>query len=101
MVIASDVDQAWADMGPYLLHDAQMYAEWMGIDSNAASLSVAKSVDELRAANGAYRIVTPEEAVDLIGKYGVLSMHPMCGGMPPELAWTSLHAYENHVAPNL
>lgn len=99
--IATDVDQAWADMGPYLLHDAQMYAEWMGADSNAASLSVASTVDELRAADGAYRIVTPEEAIELIGRYGVLSMHPMCGGMPPELAWTSLHAYEHHVAPNL
>ncbi|NNE73719.1 MAG: LLM class flavin-dependent oxidoreductase [Acidimicrobiales bacterium] len=99
--IATDPDRGWADMGPYLLHDARMYAAWMGADSNSASLSTAAGVDELREANGAYRIVDPDQAVDLVNRYGVLSMQPLCGGMPPDLAWTSLHAYEQHVAPRL
>ena len=97
--IAEDVEQAWADMGPYLLHDAQMYAEWMGPDSNASSFSTAATVDDLRSGNGAYRIVTPADAIDLIGQFGALSMQPLCGGMPPDLAWASLRLLESKVLP--
>ncbi len=97
--VADDVDQAWADMGPYLLHDAQMYADWMGAGSNASSFSTAATVDDLRSAAGAYRIVTPSDAIELIGQFGVLSMQPLCGGMPPELAWTSLRLLERDVLP--
>ena len=28
--VARDIDRAWAEIGPHLLHDAQMYAKWMG-----------------------------------------------------------------------
>ena len=28
--ISKDPDRAWAALGPYLLHDAQAYAAWMG-----------------------------------------------------------------------
>jgi alkanesulfonate monooxygenase SsuD/methylene tetrahydromethanopterin reductase-like flavin-dependent oxidoreductase (luciferase family) len=28
--VAEDPDRAWRELGPYLLHDAQMYAAWMG-----------------------------------------------------------------------
>ena len=45
--VAPDLDAAWAEMGQYLLHDAQMYAAWMG-DSAAVTKSVARSVDDLR-----------------------------------------------------
>jgi alkanesulfonate monooxygenase SsuD/methylene tetrahydromethanopterin reductase-like flavin-dependent oxidoreductase (luciferase family) len=31
--VAEDPDRAWAEMGPYLLHDARCYAAWMG-DAN-------------------------------------------------------------------
>jgi hypothetical protein len=26
-------------------------------------------------------------------------LHPMCGGMPPEMAWSSLRLFENEVLP--
>jgi hypothetical protein len=28
-------------------------------------------------------------------------LHPMCGGMPPELAWSSLRLFEKQVLPAL
>ena len=27
--------------------------------------------------------------------------HPMCGGIPPELAWSSLRLFEHEVLPRL
>lgn len=89
--LAEDVDEAWEQYGPYLLHDAVIYREWFGEDSAAASQSHATTVEELRAENGAYRIFTVDEAADRVAAGMPLSMQPLCGGLPPELAWKSVH----------
>lgn len=94
--VAKDVDQAWEKMGPYLLHDAQMYGKWME-SNNTAATSYASSIDELRGEEGPYRIVTPEEAVGMIKGGEILAMQPLCGGMPVELAWKSLRLVADEV----
>lgn len=92
--VSDDPDRGWAEIGPHLLHDARMYSEWMG---NAASLSVshATTVEELRAENGAYRIVTLDEARALRDQYGMLSLQPLSGGIPPDIAWPYLEPLAN------
>jgi alkanesulfonate monooxygenase SsuD/methylene tetrahydromethanopterin reductase-like flavin-dependent oxidoreductase (luciferase family) len=97
--VAEDPDRAWRELGPYLLHDAQMYASWMGESSTSVSKSVAKSVDELRRENGAYRIFTPEQAAAQIKKNGMLMTQPLAGGIPPKLAWPSLELLAAKVLP--
>lgn len=99
--VAEDVDAAWAAMGPHLLHDAQAYGAWLGDDHDAVTQSSATTVEELRAENGSYRIVTPEEAVALIHANGYLGLQPLCGGMDPGLAWGSLRLIADEVMPNL
>ena len=99
--VAEDPDRAWADLGPYLLHDARMYAAWMGDAHTAASKSAAADVDALRAENGAYRIFTPEEAVEHVRASGLLLLQPLCGGLPPEKAWPSLELVASKVMPAL
>jgi alkanesulfonate monooxygenase SsuD/methylene tetrahydromethanopterin reductase-like flavin-dependent oxidoreductase (luciferase family) len=101
LFVSADPDEAWSRYGSYLLHDARMYGEWLGGDHPAANRSHAGSVEELRAERGAYRIVTPEEAVAMVRGGGTLSLHPLCGGLPPDLAWESLHAIEQQVLPAL
>jgi alkanesulfonate monooxygenase SsuD/methylene tetrahydromethanopterin reductase-like flavin-dependent oxidoreductase (luciferase family) len=98
--VAEDPDRAWRELGPYLLHDAQMYAAWMG-ESGAISKSVARSVDELRHENGAYRIFTPEQAIAQLRKSGMLMLQPLAGGIPPKLAWPSLELLAAKVLPAL
>lgn len=98
--VADDVDRGWRDLGPYLLHDALMYGRWLGADTNAASYSGATTVEELRR-SAAYQVVTPEQAVELVERFGTLSLVPLCGGVPPELAWSSLHLIERQVLPAL
>src|SRR5207248_2656991 len=44
MFVAEDVDRAWKEIGPFMLHDAQMYASWLG-DGAAASKSNAMTID--------------------------------------------------------
>jgi alkanesulfonate monooxygenase SsuD/methylene tetrahydromethanopterin reductase-like flavin-dependent oxidoreductase (luciferase family) len=99
--VADDVDEAWLQLGPHLLHDARMYDEWMVPDANAASRSAAGSVEELRAEAGAYRILTVDEAVAQVQAGGLLSMQPLCGGAPPDVAWKSVRLAGTEVQARL
>jgi alkanesulfonate monooxygenase SsuD/methylene tetrahydromethanopterin reductase-like flavin-dependent oxidoreductase (luciferase family) len=98
--LAEDVDRAWAQLGPHLLHDAQMYSGWLG-ESGSVSRSRAASVAELRAEQGPYRIFTPDEAAAHVRRNGLLLMHPLCGGIPPALAWEHLELVAKKVRPAL
>jgi alkanesulfonate monooxygenase SsuD/methylene tetrahydromethanopterin reductase-like flavin-dependent oxidoreductase (luciferase family) len=99
--VAEDPDRAWSELGPYLLHDATMYAAWMGGAHTSASRSSARDVEALRDENGPYRIFTPDEAVAYVKGHGVLLLQPLCGGLPPELAWPSLELVAGKVMPAL
>ncbi len=97
--VAEDVEAGWEQYGPYLLHDARMYADWMGAETRNASFSSADSIDELRSEQGNYCVVDPDGAREIISTHGALSLQPLCGGMPPELAWHSLRLIEAEVLP--
>jgi len=87
--VADDPEQAWAEIGEYLLADATSYGEW-NAHRQTASVSFARTVDELRSERGEYQIITPEEAASY-GERGVpLALQPLVGGIPPEVAWRYL-----------
>lgn len=96
--VADDLDRAWAEIGPHMLHDAQMYAKWLG-SARSVPKSTAQTVDELRGQQGAYQIFTPDEAVDYVKKNQILMLQPLCGGLPPEIAWASLELIADKVLP--
>ncbi|MCT9093666.1 LLM class flavin-dependent oxidoreductase [Streptomyces sp. ASQP_92] len=96
--ISEDPDRTWAEYGEHFLHEARMYASWQSKDIRSAVKSAATSVAELRA-EGVYRIVTPEECAALAADSLVL--HPLCGGMPVDEAWQSLHLFCERVLPAL
>ncbi len=97
--VAEDPDAAWAEYGPYLLHDARMYGAWMGDAHDSVSKSGADSVEALRAERGNYRIFSIDEAVAHVREKGLLAMQPLCGGLPPELAWRSVRLVVEKVLP--
>jgi len=98
--VARDVERAWREIGPYLLHDAQMYGSWLA-GMGSITKSAAANVDALRAENGNYRIFTPDEAALRIREQGALMLQPLCGGLPPELAWQSLELLASDVLPRV
>jgi alkanesulfonate monooxygenase SsuD/methylene tetrahydromethanopterin reductase-like flavin-dependent oxidoreductase (luciferase family) len=87
--VADDVDKAWEELGPHLLHDAVTAAAYRHDDDGVASISRAADVSGLRESDGPYRVFTTDEAVDYM-RSGVLPLAPLCGGVPPELAWPYL-----------
>ncbi len=88
--VADDVAAAWDEIGPYLLHDARAAAAFREGDEHVASISQATSVAQLRAENGAYRILTTAEASEWLKGGKSLGLLPLCGGMPPAIAWRYL-----------
>jgi alkanesulfonate monooxygenase SsuD/methylene tetrahydromethanopterin reductase-like flavin-dependent oxidoreductase (luciferase family) len=88
--VADDVDKAWDELGPHLLHDAVTAASYRHGDEGVASISRATDVSELREAGGPYRVFTTDEAVDYMRGGQALPLAPLCGGVPPDLAWPYL-----------
>ena len=89
--VADDVDAAWDELGEYLMVDALGYAEWNDYRSDISAISAATSVEQLRAEEGEYRIVTPDAAIELLAAGTVLALQPLVGGIPPEIAWPYVH----------
>jgi alkanesulfonate monooxygenase SsuD/methylene tetrahydromethanopterin reductase-like flavin-dependent oxidoreductase (luciferase family) len=98
--VAEDVDAAWERLGPFMLHDARLYASWLG-EGSAASKSTAPTIDALRTEHGPYRVLTPDQTVDYVRTHGLLPLHSLCGGCPPALAWESLELVASRVLPEL
>lgn len=88
--VTDDVDRAWDELGPYLLHDAMTAAAYRHSDATVASISRATSVAELREGSGPYRIFTVADAVAQLRAGRGLPLLPLCGGLPPTLAWPYL-----------
>lgn len=88
--VADDVDAAWDELGPHLLHDARMAAEYRHGDDSIASITRAHTVAELRSAGGPYRIMTRSEAAAYVRTGRPLPLHPLCGGIAPEAGWRYL-----------
>ena len=84
--VAHDVDAAWDELGPYLMHDVRSYAAWNEGDTGTASLSFVDSAEALRAENRSHRILGVDEAIEFVRAGAPLPLHPLIGGLPPEIA---------------
>lgn len=88
--VAGDVDAAWDEIGDYLLHDALSYSEWNPDNEVSANITSAKTVDELRRTSRTHVILSVAEARERINGGEVLNVSPLCGGIPPDVAWPYL-----------
>lgn len=101
--LAHDVDAGWDAIAPYALHEASAYGAWAAAGGVETGYAAATSVDDLRA-RGQHRVVTPDALVAELTEQGPLAaalLHPMMGGIPPDLAWENLRLLEHEVLPHL
>jgi alkanesulfonate monooxygenase SsuD/methylene tetrahydromethanopterin reductase-like flavin-dependent oxidoreductase (luciferase family) len=101
VALAKDPDEGWEQMAPFFLHEMNAYGEWLSHGGNGP-YRVVEDVDELRA-TGQYAVMTPEAYVTELkaGRVPFTMLHPLCGGMPIELGWSSLRLFETEVLPAL
>lgn len=91
--VAEDVDAAWDEIGKYLLHDAMAYSEWNPDNTVSANITTAKTVDELRHESTSHVILSVDEARKRVAAGEVFNINPLCGGIPPEIAWPYLKTF--------
>jgi len=101
--VSRDPDRTWSQIGKHLLHEAVTYASWQRPGFHSAVVSYADTVEGLRE-EGKFRVLTPGECLeraDARGPFATCIHFPLCGGIPPEIAWESLALYADEVLPNL
>jgi alkanesulfonate monooxygenase SsuD/methylene tetrahydromethanopterin reductase-like flavin-dependent oxidoreductase (luciferase family) len=100
VAFAEDAEKGWDQMAPFFLHETNAYGTWQAQDDVASPYHTVRDTDELRE-TGRYRVLTPEQFVaeQKDAAFPFALFHPLCGGMPIELAWSSLHLFEREVVP--
>jgi alkanesulfonate monooxygenase SsuD/methylene tetrahydromethanopterin reductase-like flavin-dependent oxidoreductase (luciferase family) len=104
--LAEDVEAGWAAIAPHAMHDASTYGRWIAAGGPGAATSAyqpVSSAEELRT-SGRYRVLTPEQYLAELRDarpFAIGQLHPLMGGIPPEVAWQSLRLLEQRVLPNL
>ena len=110
LYVSTDPERSWEEVGPYLLDDNRTYYSAIQAAAEAPKglrtpirpdvFTDAQDVASLRQ-NPRYAILTPDECVDLARETGFLRFAPLCGGLPPALAWKSLDLLESQILPKL
>ena len=100
VALARDPEKGWEEMAPFFLHEMNAYGEWQAQEQVASPYRPVHDLEELRR-SGMYAVLTPEEYVaeQKESPFPFAFFHPMVGGMPIELAWSSLRLFEDEVLP--
>lgn len=98
LFIHPDPDQAWDELGQYLLNEAVEYASWKTEGVNRPLEFSSKSAQALRDEKR-YEIITPAECLRRHREREdfFATIHPLIGGMPIAEAWQCLHLYSEQV----
>jgi alkanesulfonate monooxygenase SsuD/methylene tetrahydromethanopterin reductase-like flavin-dependent oxidoreductase (luciferase family) len=98
-----DPDKAWSEIGSYLLYETQTYAAWQVGLVGSANMVEADTVDDLRRAPNIL-VGIPDDLVaawEALPAAAAFVLHPLAGGIPPDLAWQSLELFETAVLPRI
>jgi hypothetical protein len=84
--------------------EAVHYGQWATSDARSIMhLPGVRTLDEVRA-SGRYLILTPDQLVAELkarGRGAFVSLYPLCGGMPIDEGWKSVHLLTDTVIPAL
>lgn len=98
--VSEDPERDWEKIAPHALYDAATYASWQTPGQRSQSHTKAQTLDELKR-GGIYAVVTPDECVAIGERERSLNLHPLMGGLAPELGRQSLQLVEKKVLPRL
>ena len=101
--VTHDPERTWAEIGEYLLYEAQTYASFQTPGQWSTPKVDAETVDDLKA-SAQIVVGTPDEVLEAaraIPPFGAMTFNPMAGGIPPRLAWESLELFAAEVLPRL
>jgi alkanesulfonate monooxygenase SsuD/methylene tetrahydromethanopterin reductase-like flavin-dependent oxidoreductase (luciferase family) len=103
LFVADNPEVAWTAMASYLLHEVNSYGKWA--QENGANEHLYQPTDDLTVVRemGMYEVMTPEDAVGFARRAGPAGpmLHPLVGGLPPEIGWQMLERFVNKVLPEI
>jgi alkanesulfonate monooxygenase SsuD/methylene tetrahydromethanopterin reductase-like flavin-dependent oxidoreductase (luciferase family) len=98
--VTEDPERDWRRIAPHALYDARTYHEWQTPGQRSEVHVDARTEDDVRR-SGVYRVVTPDECVKIAEQWGRVLLHPLMGGIDPELGWASLKLFAERVLPRI
>ncbi len=100
VALSRDPQAGWEQFGPYFLHETNAYGAWQAQTNVGSPYRMSSDIIELQAGSS-YAVLTPDEYIEELraAPFPFAMLHPMCGGIPPELAWSSLRLFETEVLP--
>jgi alkanesulfonate monooxygenase SsuD/methylene tetrahydromethanopterin reductase-like flavin-dependent oxidoreductase (luciferase family) len=101
--VADDPERAWTEIGKYVLYEAQTYASFQTPGQHSTPGVHAESVDDLHA-SPQYVVGTADQVYERlkdVPRQGGITFNPLAGGLPSELAWSSLEMFAAKVLPRL
>lgn len=99
--VTRDPERTWELIKTNARHENDSYVAWTGAAGTRVGYEQVGDTEQLRSS---YQLVTPEECIALIKKLGPnaeIQLHPLMGGMDPQLGWESLTLYDSEVLPAL
>jgi alkanesulfonate monooxygenase SsuD/methylene tetrahydromethanopterin reductase-like flavin-dependent oxidoreductase (luciferase family) len=102
--ISENPDKDWEWITPHLLHVLRSYSAWAQAENTASPYSVEDLTPEGVRRNPAYQVLTPDQAIGLIGQLGdnsSLYLAPLFAGIDPKKGWEMLRLYEREVHPHI
>jgi alkanesulfonate monooxygenase SsuD/methylene tetrahydromethanopterin reductase-like flavin-dependent oxidoreductase (luciferase family) len=98
--VTHDPERDWKRIAPHALHDARSYHDWQTPGQRSEVHVDAVSEDDVRKSD-VYKVVTPEGCIEIAKKHGRVILHPLMGGLEPELGWASLKLFAEQVLPKI
>ena len=101
--VTDDPDRAWSEIGEYVLYESQTYASYQTPGQHSTPGVKAESVADLMA-SPQFVVGTPEQVrarLEQVPPDGSVTLSPLAGGLPPDLAWASLELFAEQVLPHL
>jgi alkanesulfonate monooxygenase SsuD/methylene tetrahydromethanopterin reductase-like flavin-dependent oxidoreductase (luciferase family) len=104
-VTTGDKEAAWERLAPHIKHQIDSYGGWTkeGLGRPDGPFVPTRDIESL-SQGGAYTVLDPDEAVELIDDLGPnaeMNLNPLLAGIDPDDAWQMLRTVEQHVLPNL
>ena len=99
--VTEDPDKTWDQIGRYVLYEAQTYASYQTPGQHSTPGVHAETVDDLKA-SPQYVVGTPDQVLERlrdVPEHGGVTLSPLAGGLPPDLAWESLELFASRVIP--
>lgn len=98
--LSHEPEAGWEQLAPYFLYETNAYGEWREQEDIDGPYRLLKDTEALRE-TGMYEVLHPDDLIARLKAMPVpsIAFHPLCGGIPVDLAWQSLRLFEDEVLP--